>query len=412
MLLNKNILAIGIVFLFVCSAFIPMSHGINTRITREQPSTLNRGKTLYVGGTGAGNYTKIQDAIDNATDEDTVYVFDESSPYLEKIIINKSINIFGENPNTVIIDGSGNGKVVDINVDWVYFRGFTIRHGDKGIVIHSNYSIIINNNINLNNEEGIYLSGSSNNAIRENNISENEDGGIYFTRSNSNAILGNTITSSNDEGIYIGYSDSNTITGNTISGNPVGIVAGYSSGNTIKGNNITNNEISIGLVESSSNTITGNTISGRIIGIYLKNFSSNTIEGNNITNSRYGIYLWDSMRNNIFKNNFLGNEQDVYFRSALFSRNRWKQNYWNRPQILPKLIFGYVVIGSIWIPWVNIDWRPALRPYDISVFRTFSNTTIVVATIRIIKKHIYMYNKIKDSNIYNTTFTPSLGEKF
>jgi hypothetical protein len=54
--MNKNILAIGIVFLFVCSAFIPMSLGINTRITntREQTSTFSRGKTLYVGGKGEG----------------------------------------------------------------------------------------------------------------------------------------------------------------------------------------------------------------------------------------------------------------------------------------------------------------------------------------------------------------------
>jgi hypothetical protein len=56
-----------------------MSLGINTRITntREQPSPLTRGKTLYVGGSGEGNYTKIQDAIDNASKGDTVFVYDE-----------------------------------------------------------------------------------------------------------------------------------------------------------------------------------------------------------------------------------------------------------------------------------------------------------------------------------------------
>jgi len=30
--------------------------------------------TLYVGGDGPGNYTRIQNAIDNATNEDTIFV--------------------------------------------------------------------------------------------------------------------------------------------------------------------------------------------------------------------------------------------------------------------------------------------------------------------------------------------------
>jgi hypothetical protein len=38
---------------------------------------ISNGKTLYVGGTGEGNYTKIQDAIEDAVDGDTVFVYDE-----------------------------------------------------------------------------------------------------------------------------------------------------------------------------------------------------------------------------------------------------------------------------------------------------------------------------------------------
>jgi hypothetical protein len=45
---------------------------------------------LYVGGTGEGNYSRIQDAIDDAVDGDTVFVYDDSSPYYEHIRINKS----------------------------------------------------------------------------------------------------------------------------------------------------------------------------------------------------------------------------------------------------------------------------------------------------------------------------------
>lgn len=45
------------------------------------------GKTLYVGGDGPGNYTKIKDAIDDSSDGDTVFAY--SGTYKENLIVNK-----------------------------------------------------------------------------------------------------------------------------------------------------------------------------------------------------------------------------------------------------------------------------------------------------------------------------------
>ena len=44
--------------------------------------------TLYVGGSGPDNYTKIQDALDDANPGDTVFVY--NGKYLENIKINKN----------------------------------------------------------------------------------------------------------------------------------------------------------------------------------------------------------------------------------------------------------------------------------------------------------------------------------
>ncbi len=44
------------------------------------------GNIFYVGGSGFGNYTKIQDAIDNSSNGDTIFVYDDSSPYYENIV--------------------------------------------------------------------------------------------------------------------------------------------------------------------------------------------------------------------------------------------------------------------------------------------------------------------------------------
>lgn len=72
------------------------------------------GNILYVGGSGPGNYTKIQDAINNSSNGDTVFVYDESSPYYENIVINKSMKLEGENKETTVIDGKYIDNVIRI----------------------------------------------------------------------------------------------------------------------------------------------------------------------------------------------------------------------------------------------------------------------------------------------------------
>jgi len=59
---------------------------------------------LFVGGTGEKNYLKIQDAIDNSTENDTVIVFE--GIYNESIVVNKPINIIGLDQNNVIINAN------------------------------------------------------------------------------------------------------------------------------------------------------------------------------------------------------------------------------------------------------------------------------------------------------------------
>jgi len=83
-------LAVGIILLFVGVTIAP---AIAQNTEKSQSS---RGDWLYVGGSGLGNYSKIQDAIDNASDEDTVFVYDDSSPYYENLEIDKSIKLLGE----------------------------------------------------------------------------------------------------------------------------------------------------------------------------------------------------------------------------------------------------------------------------------------------------------------------------
>jgi parallel beta-helix repeat protein len=221
------------------------------------------GTTLYVGGEGPGNYTTIQDAIDNATFADTVFVYDNSSPYYENIKINQSIFIIGEDKNTTIIDGRNQGTVVQITSNGVFLSGFTIQHGFCGINLFCS-------NSNLNN-----------NIICNNSFSNIE---LYFLNCSF-------------EGGY------NTIIGNIICNSTTGINLVRSSNNMIHSNQITNNNFGLTLCHSSNRNK-----------IFHNNFINNTQhaydECNNSWDNKYpscGNY-WDDYSG---KDNYWGLHQTL-----------------------------------------------------------------------------------------------------
>jgi len=199
--------------LFLCINALPST----AQTTSEQQYLSLQNYIHYVGGTGVGNYTKIQDAIDNASDGDTVFVFDYSSPYIENIVINKSIYLIGEDKFITVIDGNYSGNAVEVSADWVNISGFTIQNGNKGIYMNSDYNTITDNNI-LKNNYGIELYNSNNNNITGNNIFSNNRIGIWISDSSTITIGINNI-SKNEYGIWISFSDNITINKNNFINN-------------------------------------------------------------------------------------------------------------------------------------------------------------------------------------------------
>jgi parallel beta-helix repeat protein len=260
-----------------------MSLGSNVKILKiKQPSNIGNSNTLYVGGSGPNNYTKIQDAVDNASDEDTVFVY--CGIYNENVSINKSINLIGEDKEKAIIDEGGwfYGKedVINISADGVTISGFSLTgcagYKDKaGIKIQSSYNMIYNNYL-YDNERGIYLlNSSSNNTICNNYISNSAYSGIYLYHSSNNTLYGNTII----------------ITGPGIS-----------------------------LLQSSHNLIYENNIMSVFVGIYLvKSSSVNTIFNNHIANTIWeGILLWRNCNNNTIKDNTIerGGDRGIFIQES------------------------------------------------------------------------------------------------
>jgi parallel beta-helix repeat protein len=164
---NKTIATIIICMLLLSGLIITSVVGENSKIITSS------GNTLYVGGIGPGNYTTIQGAINDATSGDTIFVF--NGTYTENIVIDKSINLIGENKQITTINGN-NAIAIKITVNSVTVDGFTIQNGDQGILLDHTGNSNINGNIISNNNCGIFLHGAISNNIKNNIISDNKCG--------------------------------------------------------------------------------------------------------------------------------------------------------------------------------------------------------------------------------------------
>jgi parallel beta-helix repeat protein len=219
------------------------------------------GNILYVGGSGPGNYTTIQSAINDAVDGDTVFVFDDNSPYYECLSIKKIIKLIGENKETTIIDGNNEKSVIDISIDNITISDFSIRNSGGGFY-----------------QTGGIRVDSNNNKIKYCDIFSNTNGIKLEHSSDKNIISDCRIFSNRNYGINAKWSDNNEVHSCIISDNEIGIELSLSNNWIITNNVFTNNGIVFSggsndpeiIKELFDHKIENNSVNGESL-LYLKN---------------------------------------------------------------------------------------------------------------------------------------------
>jgi parallel beta-helix repeat protein len=352
--LVRNGLVFGIIVLFI-GASIVSAFNINPA---NDSKPMNRGNWLYVGGSGPGNYTTIQSAIDAASPGDTVFVY--SGTYYENVGVDKTINLIGENKNTTIIDASGGVNAIVIeSCSNVLIENFSVKNaagshpnGNGIIILSSNncdYNTISNCLVYDNDNDGVLIYPSKlkyadYNTIINCDIYNSGRIGIEITaydgpfhadynrilnsKIHNNYITGTLISTS----IYCLYS---TISDCEFYGNGASAIYASSGvyvdgfGSQILNSSFYNNNGNgIWVYNTDDATITNCTSYNNLnCGIYVNRSCNNHIFDNKIYGNQFGIYIipYDisSDGNVVYHNNLLSNNLNAYDECT----NIWDNDY-------------------------------------------------------------------------------------
>lgn len=267
---------------------------------------------------GYDHFDKVQDGIDAVAENGTVYV--ANGAYCENVLINKRVELIGENKNNTIIDAGGVENVILVTSDMVNITDFTLQNGVNGVEVYGQNCRIENNNLN--------------------NLTRNNGHGCYVQYSDNNIFCNNTVGDNNFDGLTIMQSKNNIFQSNIIYDNFAGInLATGSNDNTIKNNEITHNLEGVKII-GDNNKVNNNLIGDQTsAGIRFYSGYNNTIKNNNIFSSlNLGILIEPPSNNNSIYHNNLNNTNNA--------QDTGYNNNWD---------IGYPLGGNNWLDYLGND---------------------------------------------------------
>ena len=396
-------LVIGILLCFVGSSAIGMYDGKISQGSKPH----NRDIILYVGGVGPGNYSSIQDAIDDANDGYTIFVY-PGTYYENQIIIGKNITVTGAGASITIIDGNNAalddcGLIRIIAPGDVTFSGFTIQNPgstvdgnrmgmyaasdmDGSTYIISHNTILGTNNPDDEGDYGFYSNGGKETLIFTYNT---------MTQHGSNPILlekhaGETDVSYNmlDEGVYgsvvyfsMTYDNQDITTLQKVSHNDINLGTGAHTGSDYYGGGIVFRSAFTGTpgkytnVEISDNTI--HTMKGYRRAISLSNDASDSgadseivsplITGNTIIGTdeadSIGIQLRGSVTDALVQENSVSHcEKSFFGTEGVYSPGVYPSNTLVNCNNFEENILGFVWGGILILNAENNWWGDETGP--------------------------------------------------
>ncbi len=239
--------------------------------------------------------------------------------YYGPIVLDRPIMLIGQ-PGAVL-DGRGDGDVVQINAPDVTLRGFIIRNtGDildrenSGIVVTAPRATIEDNRL----EDvlfGVYLKSSPGSHVRRNHITSKDldlprrGDCIRLWASDNSVIEDNTITDGRD--LVMWYSNNLIVRRNTVTRCRYGIHFMYAGQATVEDNRLTDNSVGMFLMYTKDLILRRNVMARNRgpsgFGLGIKDVDGADIRDNLMIDNRVGIHIDNSPSNVDLTHRFQGN---------------------------------------------------------------------------------------------------------
>lgn len=312
------------------------------------------GNTLYVGGTGSHNYSTIQEALNDAADNYTIYIY--AGVYSEHLTISTKVTVIGESAVNTIIEGEKNGTALSVlcsgvSVDSLRFR-YAGGKSDDALLYAPTHDLTVHNCIFEYARHGMLLPTATATTIHNCTFYRTAIGiraqqssqllldqctfiknGIGILASTSTSLTlhkiygelnGVTIMTENCEHVYI--TECLLLNGNE---NQVNLYAELTTNITVDHCTIYHSGRGIRLSECSLATINNSCIFDSKIGIETSTISHIRIENSELYENDIGIYLHNSEEVTILKNAIHDNY--VANLAAEDSSADARHNWWGHP---------------------------------------------------------------------------------
>ncbi|WP_094227910.1 lectin like domain-containing protein [Methanolobus psychrotolerans] len=344
--------------------------------------------TIIVNNSGSADFTTIDEAIDAASDGDTILI--EPGTYSENLALTENnislLSSTGNSEDVHIISPDSDEYTIHITADNVTISGVNVSGGYAGIYAYGSNGCNITNCYAMDNSMfGIYLYHSQNNTILNCTISNNTFYGLAVMSSANNYLANNLVA-----GNMFNYAFDDEIsavgTSNTINGKPIyylvdrsdivldsssnaGLVHLINCSNiTVQDIDIENNHCGFFMYNCTDVSVSNFTAANNGYGMFLLSSGNNTIHSSNMSNNVFGVALSGS-NDNLIYNNYLNNSAS----NALLSTGM--SNQWNITMIAgTNIINGSYLGGNYWAKPAGTGWSQTqysigngfCQPYEIT----------------------------------------------